>query len=93
MKALIECGLCKRKFECKPSESPNVAAKRHKLASASFDAGDESFEIYLCHHCYSALRNDNIETKKAARFGKYASHVYLPADVAGREVIMVYKSK
>ena len=55
MKAFIECGICKKSFECKLSESPDSCAKRYKMFVLTFvdTSTDYSESIFVCRECFS----------------------------------------
>jgi len=53
MKAYIECGLCRKIFECDINESPDNCAKKHKLIVLSFkDIDGYSESMYVCKDCF-----------------------------------------
>lgn len=50
----IECGICKKKYRCKLSESPDKCAKKYKMYVLQYEnlANQYCESIYICENCF-----------------------------------------
>jgi len=56
--AEIECGICKRVFECVMNISPNECAEQNNMVVLSFeDLSNSGYseQIYVCRECFDKL--------------------------------------
>lgn len=56
--AEIECGICKRVFECVMNISPDECAEQNNMVILSFkDLGNSGYseQIYVCRECFDKL--------------------------------------
>jgi len=58
MRAEIECGICKKVFECDINKSPDECAEKNKMVILSFeDLGNLGYseQIYVCRECFDKI--------------------------------------
>lgn len=96
MRAFIECGLCGGQSEVGVGESPERAAKRHRMSEAKLNIYDghgnlKTHEIYICRSCASAIVAGAIKVKKASKSNIYSSHIYLPQTWTEKTVVAIKK--
>ena len=57
MRAEIECGICKKVFECEADKSPDECAEKNDMVILSFKdlryLGGYSEQIYVCRECFN----------------------------------------